>query len=149
MRCRYLEGGSRKWTATFDAFREVAPNVSFTMRRYAKQLRPNSRRVEFRARTGASRGPVGIFRTVSAVADVSSFVLSDPKAAPENFTLAPPPPFSGTATFQRTPESVFAWDGDLSIQFPGAAPLALAGPEFNTSYCALRSCVSQDSTTFP
>jgi|GEM_PF-850092 len=147
-RCRVLEPGRgpRKWTASFEAFREVPPNVLFLVKRYAKRFRPSSRRVVFQMYAGFSRGPVHILRTASAAASVSSLVFLDPKSAPENFTVAPPPPFSGTATFQRTPESVFAWEGDLSVQFPGVAPIALAGPAFHASFCALRGCVSQSSS---
>ncbi|HYG95859.1 MAG TPA: hypothetical protein VD741_02010 [Solirubrobacterales bacterium] len=148
MRCRFLEPEqerARKWTMTFEAFREVAPNVSFTMGRYPRHLRPRAKQIEFRAHTVFTRGPLRIFRSIQLAADASHFLLLGPKAAPENFMVAPPPPFSGTATFQRTPESVYAWEGDLSIQFPGAAPVPLAGPAFNTHYCALRGCISQVS----
>jgi hypothetical protein len=148
MRCRFLEGeepDSGKLTATFLASRdEATPSVLFTMGRYAKRLRPASKQVVFQAHTGLSRNSVRIFHSVSVAADASSFVLLDPKSAPENFTIAPPPPFSGTATFQRTPESVFTWEGDLNIQFPGMAPMALTGPDFYANYCALRGCVTQE-----
>lgn len=145
MRCRYLEPGRspRKWTAAFEAFREAAPNAGFSFELYPRRLRPRSKQVVFEAHTPTARGRVWILRTVTVAADVSSFVLLDPETAPENFTVTPPPPFSGTATFQRTPESVFTWEGDLSVQFPGAEPLSLAGPGFHTTYCALRGCINQ------
>lgn len=151
LRCRYLEPNgeerSRRWAATFSAFRERSPNVSFSAHRFARHLRPLSKRVMFRASTGSLRGPMQILRSVSVTADNSTFVVPDPEAAPENFTLALPPPFSGTAAFQRTPESVFTWEGDLSVEFPGVEPMSLTGPDFNTRYCALRGCINQESTS--
>lgn len=147
MRCRDLEfkgtKRSRKLSTVFMAFREPSPFITFSARRYPGRLLPSSRQVVFQADTYSLGGPVRIFRAVAVEADVSSFVVPEPETAPENIVLAPPPPFSGTATFQRTPESVFAWEGDLSIQFPGTAPLTLTGPTFNTVYCALRRCVNQ------
>jgi len=151
-RCRYLEeggeGGSKAWMATFHAF-DGGSSVHFAFGRYKKNLRPRSKQVVFEVDASFFRRSVVIFHSVFVAADVSSFVLQDPEAAPENFTVTPPPPFSGTATFQRTPESVFSWEGDLSIQFPGTAPIALAGPSFYTNYCALRGCLNQDAPDPP
>jgi hypothetical protein len=33
----------------------------------------------------------------------------------------------------------------MSVSIPGAAPLSLTGPTFETNYCAEEACVSQDS----
>ncbi|HEX7279514.1 MAG TPA: hypothetical protein VF255_07815 [Solirubrobacterales bacterium] len=146
MRCRYLEGeegGSKEWSATFHASDGAGPSIRFAMGRYARHLRSRSKQVAFQADAAFFRHPVRIFHSVTVAADASTFSLLGPKTAPENFKVAPPPPFSGTATFQRTPESIFSWEGDLSIQFPGTAPIALAGPGFHTNYCALRGCISQ------
>ena len=140
---------SRKLASTFIAFREASPFTTFSARRYPGRLLPSSRQVVFQADTYALGGPLRIYRSVAVAADVSSFVVPDPKMVPENLVLAPPPPFSGTASLRRTPESVFAWEGDLSIQFPGTAPLALAGSAFSTSYCTPRRCVDQSSPEFP
>jgi hypothetical protein len=148
LRCRYLEPDGRrqrrKWTATFGAFAETLPSIEFTADRYARRLRPASKQVAFNVFTGAREHGIWIFRSARVVADNSTFAVPDPKRAPENVILRPPPPFSGTGTFQRTPESVFTWEGDLSIQFPGIDPLPLTGERFAIDYCAQLGCVQRE-----
>jgi hypothetical protein len=46
-------------------------------------------------------------------------------------TLAPPAPFTGTATFQRTRGAKGSWMGTLAGDFPGRGEVTLAGPEFS------------------
>lgn len=146
-RCRY--GGSRRGprrrAATFDAFQENPPNIDFYVTRFKRRFSSPFRRVLFRVGTGALRGGVQIYRSAVAFADDSTFRVPDPEGAPENVVLEPPPPFSGTGTFHRTSESVFAWDGDLSVSLPGLESLSLTGTSFDTNYCAGKACVSQDS----
>jgi len=150
MRCRVMKPGKRprRWTAAFEAFRE-APYARFAVTRFARHFRPPAKRVVFSAEVFLARGRLRIFHSAFAATDASSLVPLDPKTAPENVTFVPPPPFSGAATFQRNPESVFTWEGDLSVEFPGAAPFALTGPAFSTHYCALRGCADQDSSLLP
>jgi hypothetical protein len=82
--------------------------------------------------------PLAIYRYLSVPARASTF--SD--AHPEHLTVSPPPPFSGTGTLARTPESVFTWRGDLLVQVPGLDPIPLAGPSFGSDYCMRESgCV--------
>ncbi len=59
--------------------------------------------------------------------------------------IQPPAPFTGSATFSRTPESTFTWTGDLAVAFPGTNPLPLSGRASRLEYCALRSCIYQAS----
>lgn len=147
MRCHYLEphgrDQARKWTARFSAFNEARPNIIFSVKRYSKRLRPASRQVSFGVYTGSIANGVAIYRALRIAADNSTFVVPDPEASPENILFRPPPPFSGTASFQRTPESLFTWEGDLSVQFPGVEPLLLTGPRFAVDYCAQRGCAHQ------
>jgi hypothetical protein len=148
LRCRYLEPDGRrqrrKWTATFGAYGETLPSIEFTARRYSRQLRPASRQVVFNVFTGTRRHGIWIFRSARVVAANSTFAVPDPERSPENVILRPPLPFSGIGTFQRTPESVFTWEGDLSIQFPGINPLSLTGERFAIDYCAQLGCVQRE-----
>lgn len=105
--------------------------------------RPRSRQVVFTGRGLSRRGRITVIRSVSAAADRSSFRFPEGMANPEHVVVAPPAPFSGTATFQRTPESTFAWEGPLSIVFPGTETYGLAGPQFDTQLCVPRGCISQ------
>jgi hypothetical protein len=148
LRCRYLEPDGRqqrrKWSASFGAFAETLPSIEFTAHRYSRQFHPASRQVVFNVFTGARKHGIWIFRSARVVAENSTFAVPDPRKSPENVILRPPPPFSGTGIFQRTPESVFSWEGDLSIQFPGIDPLPLTGERFAIDYCAQLGCVQRE-----
>jgi hypothetical protein len=90
--------------------------------------------------TASGRIPLIVYRSLAVPAPVSTFG----DAHPEHLTVAPPPPFSGTAALVRTPESVFTWEGDLSVQFPGLDPISLTGPSFDALYCIRGSgCLDQ------
>jgi len=45
-------------------------------------------------------------------------------------TIAPPRPFSGSATYQGIPGAPPAWSGDLAVTLPGTAGLSLVGPDY-------------------
>jgi hypothetical protein len=81
-----------------------------------------------------------IYRQIKVPAPASTFR----DAHFEHLTVSPPPPFSGTGSFARTPESVFTWKGDLALQFPGLDPIPLAGPGFEPGYCLREwGCIDQ------
>jgi hypothetical protein len=141
-RCHLFEG-HRQWTARLWAFREGGLNQEFEATRLPKQARPPARRVHFLASTATRRGRMQVYRTVTASADISSFHMPERKTAPEHLVVSPPPPFTGSASFQRTPESTFTWRGSLSVSFPGTGPVALAGPQIETEYCVRAGCADQ------
>lgn len=49
---------------------------------------------------------------------------------PDPVTVAPPSPFSGTATLQQNSDGTNGWAGSLSVPMLGLGPVALAGPAF-------------------
>ncbi len=52
----------------------------------------------------------------------------------DSATASPPPPFRGAATYRRRDGSRRgAWAGSLSVSFPGAPHIRLAGPGFDVS----------------
>jgi len=59
---------------------------------------------------------------------------------PLSGSVAPPKPFTGTATFQREPGGDFTWLGDLAAELPGVGPVRLAGPAFKAEACLGRKC---------
>ncbi|HET7444723.1 MAG TPA: hypothetical protein VFJ57_08705 [Solirubrobacterales bacterium] len=133
----------RDWVSKFST---VGVGTYLLARKYRPGVFEDGQ-VIFLAETGeafdrdSDRPPLTIFRHISVPAPVSTFR----DAHPEHLILAPPPPFSGTGTLARTPESVFTWEGDLSVQFPGLDPIPLAGPGFGPEYCLRGSgCVRQD-----
>jgi hypothetical protein len=81
--------------------------------------------------SASGRVPLIVYRSLAIPAPASTF----DDAHPESMTVTPPPPFSGTAALARTPESVFTWEGNLAVQFPGLDPTPLAGPGFESDYC--------------
>ena len=146
--CRYAvpfepRPRQRDWISKFTT---SGDGVDFLARKY----RPNvieDGEVIFLAVAGeifertSSRPRLIIYRQVSVPAPASTFR----DAHPEHLSLLPPPPFSGVGTLVRTPESVFTWRGDLSVQFPGIDPIPLAGPGFEPDYCLRDTgCIEQD-----
>jgi len=149
-RCHYGEAGHSKhpprYTGTLEANHETGgPGIHFEALRFAPGSRPLARRVFFGASDYEQLGRIRVIRSVRLATDPSTFRLPGFATAPENAVIEPPAPFTGTATFARTPESTFSWTGDLAVAFPGIEPVALAGPDFRLHYCALRACVDQES----
>jgi hypothetical protein len=127
----------RDWISKFSAEEE---GVYFLARKYRPGVIEGGR-VIYWAETGeafetaSGRVPLTIFRHLRVPARAPTFL----DAHPEHLTISPPPPFSGTGTWARTPESVFTWEGDLSVQFPGLDPIPLAGPSFGSEFCLRES----------
>lgn len=73
-------------------------------------------------------GKVSIFRFLVKGGPPSSFEV-DPGF--NSASVAPPPPFSGTATFQRGPKGAPpSWSGSLAVSFLGEPDVPLTGPSF-------------------
>jgi hypothetical protein len=145
--CRYAakfepRPGQSDWISKFSTEEE---GFYFLARKYRPGVIEGGE-VIYLAETGetfkrtAGRPPLTIFRDVSVPASASTFR----DAHPERLTLSPPPPFIGTGTLTRTAESVFAWGGDLAVQFPGIDPIPLAGPGLGSDYCLRETgCIRQ------
>jgi hypothetical protein len=150
-RCHDVKAGHSKhpprYTATLRVSNEGrASGVLFEALRFAPGSRPPAQRVFYKATDYERLGSVFVTRRVRLAARTSTFLLPNFAVAPETAVIQPPAPFTGSATFARTPESTFSWTGDLAVSFPGLDPVALTGPAFRFGYCALRSCVSQESS---
>lgn len=81
----------------------------------------------FFASSERSEGAVAIVRQAIALAPARTFAFDNA------LTLAgvtPPPPFSGTGTFQAGPDGATSWTGSLAVSFPGAENMPLSGPQF-------------------
>jgi hypothetical protein len=148
-RCRYGTPGRisrhrRDWTNEFQVWEEEPPLAYFSARKYRPGVL-KSGRVVFTAETDSYGKTMRVSRWASVIAPASAFRIPEPDTYPEHVIFTPPPPFSGTGTFARTPESVFTWEGDLLVQFPGIDPVPLTGPRFEPHYCALRGCIEQEA----
>jgi hypothetical protein len=142
-RCRFGANPERNspgledWISRFSA---GSLEVRFLSRKYGSGVLEGDSRILYLAETGEAGSSFVIYRRATAVAPALTFA----DAHPEHMIISPPPPFVGTGTFARTPESVFSWEGDLSIQFPGTDPLPLAGPRFELDYCRREvGCIRQ------
>jgi hypothetical protein len=149
-RCRYGQPGRSKhptrYTASLRADDETGgAGIHFEAWRFSPGFRPPARRVFYEAAAYDLRGPIHIVRRIRIGTDTSTFRLPGFATAPETAVIEPPAPFTGSATFARTPESTFSWTGDLAVTLPGTDPVPLAGPAFRLDYCAVRSCIDQES----
>jgi hypothetical protein len=91
---------------------------------------PNRR--YFRAGVWEKRGRFHILRSITGTSDdPSTFTFNN---ALTSATVAPPPPFIGTATLEREDRRQRgAWTGTLTASFAGAANVPLAGPGFTAT----------------
>ncbi|HSK50953.1 MAG TPA: hypothetical protein VK889_10735 [Solirubrobacterales bacterium] len=85
--------------------------------------RPGAR-VFYEARTEEMRDGIEISRFVEGIAPRGTFSW-DPLL--RRATLAPPAPFSGSASFHRVAAPASRWTGDLAVDFPGRSDVRLAG----------------------
>jgi hypothetical protein len=124
-------------------FLVYGPSARFVARKFPPGALEKDGVAFFLAETGervSARPFVGVERRAVVAASPGTFA----DGHPEHIVVSPPPPFAGSATFLRTPESVFTWEGDLSIQFPGLDPLPLAGPGSDLKYCLRKTgCIRQ------
>lgn len=74
---------------------------------------------------------ISIVRSIGVNAKSDAFAVSEEGGQITSATIAPPAPFGGTATFQRTKGSKGSWTGTLAGNFPGRGEVTLAGPEFS------------------
>jgi hypothetical protein len=81
------------------------------------------------------------FAIVSAGLD--TFTIAGSPDRPESATVAPPPPFSGTATFQASPGTLAKWEGTLAVDLPGIETVSLIGPQFRPVLCRERRCLGK------
>jgi hypothetical protein len=68
-----------------------------------------------------------IYRAAGGKAKSSAFDYNGPLTSA---TVSLPPPFSGSATFERGAGGTNSWLGDLTVDLPGRSGLALAGSGF-------------------
>jgi hypothetical protein len=146
--CRYadkdleIDQRERDWVSKFTA---SGDGVFFLARRYEPGALPTGDVLYFAETGELFRKAPGvpwllIYREIKVPAPSPSFQ----DAHLEHLRISPPPPFSGTGSLARTPESIFTWRGDLALQFPGLDPIPLAGPAFEPGYCLREwGCVDQ------
>jgi hypothetical protein len=83
---------------------------------------------EFSVFEEEKHGNLDITRRVDADAPVAAFAV-DPSLS--SATIAPPAPFSGSATFQQIDDHTSRWEGSLSVPLPGLPVTPLTGRSFS------------------
>lgn len=137
-----------EWTSKLLA---AGDGTYFLARRYQPGVLGKSAQALYLAERGEAfetalgRASFTVWRRATVTAAASTF--ND--VHPEHTTISPPPPFTGSAVFARTPESVFTWTGDLSVQLPGVDSLPLAGPDFEPDYCLREAGCIHQQVRFP
>jgi len=86
-----------------------------------------SGRTHFLAFEASSEGSIGIARIALATAKQGAFSSDDSLS---RATVAPPVPFTGTASFEHGSGSSKSWTGSLAVSFLGEPHLPLAGAPF-------------------
>ena len=100
------------------------------------------REPQFSATLNERRGPIEIARTASTqVADRATFAFSAPGTDPVTASVAPPFPFSGSASFERTSDGAPTWAGDLAVELPGIGTAPLTGPTYTAKLCRSLACL--------
>jgi hypothetical protein len=149
IRCRYAEGGRGHGLPRRAQVLAHRGDIGFGAILYRRDLVPFGSRALFRAWDYDRAGRMRISREVMLRAPESTFAFPGAPKLPEDVTLAPPSPFTGTASFSRSPESTFIWSGDLAVAFPGTGRIPLTGPGFEAGVCALEGCVRQEPEREP
>jgi len=120
LRVTFLHADSQASGATFAAFKVTSSTYpKFDTAVFTASL------LELRGRR------LFIDRSISVSTEADAFASTGKKNHIESATIAPPAPFKGTATFQRTNGSKGSWSGSLIGDFLGRGEVALAGPEFS------------------
>jgi hypothetical protein len=120
---------------------------SLTFTAFTATLLPRSGPVAgFSASYTHRRGKLLIVATTRAVGEEgkANFALTAPSGTPTEATVAPPAPFSGTATFKLESMTTASWSGDLSVEVPTLGTVNLAEPGFWAGACA-----AECTKTFP
>jgi hypothetical protein len=84
-------------------------------------------RVVYVASTQEAFGAVGVLRLAVAQDKPETLSVND---ALTRGVMSPPPPFHGSGTYLAAPDGSSTWLGDLTVNFPGAPALPLAGERF-------------------
>lgn len=135
-------------------FSLAAPHrtTAFEAIQYYRQAKPADRRTEFVAERDEEVGRLSIVRRLAVASDEGALLFPGAPQLPEEMTVKPPAPFSGSAEFLRTHESTFTWSGDLAVRFPGLDPIRLSGPQFEVGICNGKGCLlrhPEDSKASP
>lgn len=115
-----------------------SPPVFLTAFKFASNTHSGSDASYFQAAIVESEsGRFVVTRTITAEGDLDAFTSTESKGQPTSVTIAPPPPFTGSATYQKVHGLTGTWTGSLTGNFLGRGEVSLAGPEFTAEAARL------------
>lgn len=132
--CRFVTGESGKK----DHHRNVPPPSPYLgattthngLGFAAAVMGPHRKRVSFVASSVEIAGGAAIRRWAAVTGLRSEFQFDNQL---KTATVSPPPPFSGSATFERAPKGLPpVWTGSLVVSFPGRPEVPLTGTNFTS-----------------
>ena len=95
----------------------------------------------FRAYASSKEGGLDVLSSASVeVPSLAPFVVPSAATPPEEATLRPPAPFTGSATFRLLAPTHASWTGDLAAPLPGLGVVRLAHPGEYVGLCREKSC---------
>jgi hypothetical protein len=102
----------------------------------------DGRRAEhFTAYADAKRGELSILSIATVGAPTTAgYSIEAGAEPPEEATLRPPAPFSGSATFRLLAPTRDSWTGDLAVRMPNFGLLPLTGRGLNVGLCEAGTC---------
>lgn len=110
--------------------------LSFEALRFKGSRRdPRATATFIRADLTETLGRVAIERTAFELTPEKVLRVSGRDKQPETAVIAPPKPFTGSASYSVAPETAPSWSGDLSVYLPGAGTVPLTGTGFSTEFC--------------
>jgi hypothetical protein len=93
----------------------------------------------FQASVTEEVGRMEVSRSASAIVfgDAAASTFQTPNLAEPlaEASLAPPAPFSGSATFHLKSPKTASWTGDLAVELPGLGELPLTGEDIHAGLC--------------
>jgi hypothetical protein len=143
------KAATEKELAELEEIKEVQLNAALAHGKVRFQANQVQLKVKGRLRTVSSFSAIGIRRlgmisevalSLALIEKGSLFATPEPLFPTREATIAPPAPFSGTATFRRDPGQSANWSGDLSVELPGFGTVPLAGDGSHASMCQAPAC---------
>jgi hypothetical protein len=125
----HLLAGDAEGSITFQAWRDDAPVKNASL--------PTSFQVSLSERENGME----VTRSTSIIdfdSEEGAFSTPSPTDPLDEAVLAPPAPFTGSATFHLESPKTAGWTGDLAVELPGRAPLPLVGKGIDAGLCAGR-----------
>lgn len=101
---------------------------------------PALEEAQYTAHTTELQPGLGVVRSASVNSEPETFAVSPLGTSPATASVAPPAPFSGTASYEKTPDGKGIWSGDLAVELPGRGTLSLTDSSYRAELCRSFAC---------